>query len=193
MIVETEKKIIRQKMLVQRSLLTLTETEEKSSKIAGMLCSLPHFSNASVLLIYLPIKNEPDTQSIIEKAWQQKKTVLIPVCLPDRTLLLSELLSFDDVEKGFFNILEPKPEALRPIPVNHVDIAILPGLAFDYHGHRLGYGGGYFDSLLPLLSPDSTKIALAYDFQLLDKIPVSEHDAPVDIIITEHKAHFVSK
>ena len=192
MIIETEKKIMRQKMLAQRSLLTFTEMEEKSVNAAKLLYSLPHFNNAFSILIYLPIRNEVNTQSIIEKSWQQKKTVLIPVCLPDRTLLLSELRSFDDVEKGFFNIPEPKPETLRPIPVDQVDIAILPGLAFDYRGQRLGYGGGYFDTLLPLLKPGCTKIALAYDFQLLDKIPASGYDAAVDIIITEKKVYLAS-
>ncbi len=188
----TAKKLLRQKMLTQRSLLTLSEIKEKSAEIAGFLYNLPQFKDTATLLLYLPIKNEVITQAIIETAWQQKKTVLIPVCLPDRNLLLSEFGSFADVENGFYNIPEPKPNALRPVPANQVDTVILPGLAFDYHGQRLGYGGGYFDKLLPSLKPGCSKIALAYDFQLVDRLPVGEHDAAVDIIITEKKVHIIS-
>jgi len=184
-----EKKLLRQKILAQRSALTPIEVEEKSALIAGHLLAAPEFAGAAALLIYLPIKNEVLTQAIIAAAWENKKTVLIPVCLPARKLLLSRFESFDEVVKGAFDILEPRPDFMRPVPAARADLAVLPGLAFNRKGQRLGYGGGYFDNLLPTLKPGCRKIALAYDFQLVRELPTAEHDAAVDIIITESGIH----
>jgi 5-formyltetrahydrofolate cyclo-ligase len=106
--------------------------------------------------------------------------------------LLSELLNFDDLTLSKYGLYEPQEEQQRPIPPQEVDLAILPGVAFDLRGYRLGYGGGYFDRFLDSLRPDCPKIALAYDFQVVTQLPVEEHDTKVDIIITNSKTYYIN-
>jgi 5-formyltetrahydrofolate cyclo-ligase len=81
--------------------------------------------------------------------------------------------------------LEPKPEAVRPVANDHIDVALVPGLAFDETGNRLGRGMGYFDRILQDLR--GVKIALAYDFQVLSEVPTEAHDTPMDFIVTEKR------
>lgn len=189
-----DKMLLRQEMDGKRKMLTQAEIQDKTKKIAQRLFSLPHFQNASAVFIYLAFKNEVRTDNIIEKAWQQKKKVLVPVCRKkDKNLLLSELHSFSELGPGTWNIPEPRLEYLRPVSPFIADLAVIPGLAFDSRGYRLGYGAGYYDRFLPQLSPECPVIALAYDFQVLESVPSEPHDMPVDMIITEKKTYLTNK
>ncbi|MGI6587357.1 MAG: 5-formyltetrahydrofolate cyclo-ligase [Peptococcia bacterium] len=180
------KKDLRQEMLKKREKLSLIEVKKKSLQINKQLLLFPAYDSAKIILTYLPIKNEPDTLPLIKNAWRQKKEVLIPVTQTTyKSLILSKLESLKELTKGNYGILEPKQEFLRPTTPHSVDLCLLPGLAFDHNGYRLGYGGGYFDRFLSSLRSDCLTIALAYDFQILDTIPRAEHDIPIDIIITE--------
>jgi 5-formyltetrahydrofolate cyclo-ligase len=180
------KKELRQKVLEKRGKLSLTEVQKKSQQINQQLLLHPAYRSAKTILFYLPIKKEPDTLPLLKNAWQQKKQVLIPVTQAvNKSLILSKLENLEELIEGSYGILEPKPEFLRPTAPYSVDLCLLPGLAFDRNGSRLGYGGGYFDRFLPSLRPDCPKIALAYDFQILNFIPKTKYDLPVDIIITE--------
>lgn len=180
--------MLRQEVLSKREALTRSEVEEKSLAAARQVLNLPQYLKAWTLLVYLPFRNEMDTMMIIETAWQQQKKVLVPVCRPhDKSLVLSQLASLDELAPGTWGIPEPKAGCLRPLPGSCVDLALLPGVAFDSRGQRLGYGGGYFDRFLPSLRPDCPRLALAYDFQILDSLPAERHDEPVDIIVTESR------
>jgi 5-formyltetrahydrofolate cyclo-ligase len=180
------KKELRQEMLEKRGKLSLLEVQEKSRQINQQLALLPVCRSTQTILAYLPIRKEPNTLPLLKNAWQEKKQVLIPVTQSaNKSLILSKLENLAELTTGSYGILEPKPEFLRPTKPDTVDLCILPGLAFNRHGYRLGYGGGYFDRFLPTLRPDCLKIAFAYDFQILAFIPQAEHDIPIDIIITE--------
>jgi 5-formyltetrahydrofolate cyclo-ligase len=187
-----EKGLIRKKMIERRISLSPSTVLEKSQSIVERLFQLPQYNNAKILLFYLPYKNEIDTISAIKKSWLNSKNILVPVCQPERKLLLSKLLNLDELAVSKFGLYEPRIEHQRPMPPQEVDLAILPGVAFDFHGYRLGYGGGYFDRFLDSLRPDCPKIALAYDFQILNQLPVEEHDTKVDIILTESKSYYVN-
>lgn len=181
-------------MLEKRKKLSLLEVQGKSHQINQQLLFLSAYQCAKTILTYLPIRNEPDTLPTINNAWQQKKQVLVPVTQAgNKTLLLSKLENLNELTRGMYDLLTPKPDYLRPVNPDTVDICILPGLAFDRKGFRLGYGGGYFDRFLPKLRSDCLKIALAYDFQILDYLPRTEFDLPVEIIITESSVHFCSR
>lgn len=188
-----KKKDLRKVMLAKREKLSLLEVQAKSHQINQQLIFFSAYLSAKTILTYLPIKNEPDTLPTINNAWQQKKEVLIPVTQTEiKTLLLSKLEDLHELTKGVYDLLTPKPEYLRITDPEAVDFCLLPGLAFDHQGYRLGYGGGYFDRFLPKLRVDCLKVALAYEFQILDNLPRTELDIPVDLIITESGIYPIS-
>ncbi len=187
-----DKKQLRQQFLQKRDSLNLLDAQAKSHEITQRLLLLSEYQEAQDILVYLAFKNEISTKVIIIDAWQKNKRILIPVCQPsDKSLLLSELHSFGELTSGTWNIPEPKKEYLRPIDPQKVDLAIIPGLAFDFSGYRLGYGGGYYDRFLPKLLATCPKIALAYDFSLAEFLPHETHDIPVDCIVTETRTYLV--
>ena len=180
---------LRQQMLNQRKKLLASDIQQKSSQINQHIKSLAAFNKATTILFFLPIKNEPNTLPLLKSVLKQKKRVLIPV-VKKQTLILSQLNSLEEVWPQKYNILEPKTAFLRPTSPELVDLSLLPGLAFDLQGYRLGYGGGYFDRLLPQLRPQTLKIGLAYDFQVITKLPREKHDQPVNLIITETNIYY---
>lgn len=182
---------LRSKMLEKRYGLSWQDVQIKSHAINEALFAQSYFINAKTMLIYLPIKKEPNSLPIIKNAWNMEKQVLVPVTMPEKKeLLLSRLDSLKDLTEGYHGIPEPKKTRLHPVKPHKVDLCLLPGVAFDTNGYRLGYGGGYFDRFLPTLRPDCLKIALAYDFQILECIEHMPHDIPVDVIITESAIYY---
>lgn len=182
-----EKKLFRDKLLKKRNGLSWLEVQGTSHEITQRILFLPAYQQAQTILFYLSTRNEIDTAPLIRTAWQQDKKVIVPVCQPNKNLSLSQLLSLEELGTGKWNIPEPKKEFLRPISPQEVDLVIVPGLAFDEEGYRLGYGAGYYDRFLTKLSPECIKLALAYEFQLISKVPREPHDIPVDMILTEQR------
>jgi len=181
-----EKKLLRQQAQKRRESLNWLEVQGKSHEITQRVLLLPEYKKARVVMVYLAINNEVDTHAIILNAWQQKKKVLIPVCQPaSKTLMLSELRSLDELIPGTWGIPEPKKEYLRLTEPQETELAIIPGLAFDIHGTRLGYGAGYFDRFLPNLPANCPKVAITYELSLTEYLPRESHDIPMDYIITE--------
>lgn len=187
------KNYLREQMLTKRNSLSSLEIQGKSHETAQRLLLLPEYRQAKTVLIYLPTKSEINTLAIIQSSWQQHKNIVIPVCQSNRTLLLSKLNCFADLAKGTYDILEPVKDKIIPIDPQEVDLAIVPGLAFDEQGTRLGYGGGYFDRFLKTLREDCPVLALCYEFQVIKHIPTEVHDVPVDMILTEEGLHKLYK
>ncbi len=103
--------------------------------------------------------------------------------MQDQSLLHSQIRSFDDLQKGTFGILEPKPEAMHLVAPEELDLVLVPGIAFDKRGYRLGYGGGFYDAFLA--QTKMVKVGLAFDFQIVDLLPTREEDERVDLIVSE--------
>ncbi len=179
------KQALRKELLAARKALSPENIIEKRLSITERLLILSCYGSAETILVYIPAHNEVDTLSLISSSWGKGKVILVPVCQPKKELLLSKLESFDHLEKSLFGLREPSWQSLNPVPPVKVDIALIPGVGFDRHGCRLGYGGGYYDRFIPKLRPGCLKIGLAYDFQLLDTIPSDENDIRMDMIITE--------
>lgn len=157
---------------------------KKDRKIATQLENLPLFQEAKIILFYVSKKPEVDTHRLIKKYLKKKKIIVPTVDPSSNTLRLFELEKWSELKKGAFSILEIK-KPKEPIPFPEIDLIIIPGLAFDLKGNRLGYGKGYYDLLL--LNFKGPKIALVYELQLFEKIPSEKYDIPVDFIITEEK------
>lgn len=185
----TLKKEIRQKVLAARNSISLEDRIYFSRKICAGLLNLEVFKKAKTVHFYLNTKSEVNTEEAVRKSLLTGKNVVVPVINhKTRHLLLSVLKDYDnDLAAMPHGIHEPKPELLRPVSLNEVDLMVLPGVAFDQFGHRLGYGAGYYDRLLHSDAARPFLIALAFELQIVDEIPVGSHDVKVDMIVTEER------
>ncbi len=150
----------------------------ESELILNNLESSPIFINAKNILIYYSLPDEVQTGDFINK-WYGKKNIVLPLVVGDDLIL--KLYEPDRIVKGYMSIIEPTPNAVTVSP-SDIDLAIIPGVAFDRNCNRMGRGRGFYDRLLPSLS--CKLIGIAFDFQLFDTIPVEEFDYKMDMIIT---------
>lgn len=184
-----DKRTLRQEICLQRDGLTPEQIGEKSRRIHKRLQSLPQYDQAKTIMFFLTFSSEVDTRPMVEKCLEVGKTILVPKAeLSGRKLLPSRLLNWGrDLEKGNYGIPEPRAGALRPVSPLEIDLLIVPGVAFDEGGNRLGYGGGYYDRFFPLLRPEVPLVALAFELQIKAALPVERWDRPVHFIITEER------
>lgn len=182
------KKEIRQNILQKKGDLSNEAVQEKSLAMLETLNKIDFYKNAENVMLYISFGKEVLTKPIINDLMNRGKKVFIPVTVPKtKALIVSELKDFEnDLQVGHFGVMEPKEEALRPVDPSIVDLVIVPGVAFDKKGYRIGYGGGYYDRFIPRLSKKATTVSLAFEMQLIDKVPTSPFDIPVQYIITEN-------
>lgn len=179
------KKLIRERMHKQRNSLSFEEVREKSKKIKDTLFSLSYIKESNKIMTYVSFKNEVSTIDIINELLKMGKEIIVPICdTKDYTLIPSRILSMDELSVSYFGIMEPKEPFIRPVDPKDIDVILVPGLAFDRNRNRLGHGKGFYDRFLRGVKDDAIKIALAYDFQILDSIPAEDWDIPMDLIIT---------
>ncbi|MEN1759140.1 5-formyltetrahydrofolate cyclo-ligase [Anoxynatronum sibiricum] len=183
------KELMRQQILNKRNQLSAEQVMSKSTLIINRLMKQPELHQSSNIMVYLDFRNEVKTDDLIQRLLEQEKQIFIPVTNPaTHTLMVSQLEDpATDLEKGHFGLLEPKSEALRPVAPTLIDLAIVPGLVFDYEGYRIGFGAGYYDRFLPSLRPGVPLISLLYELQLVDQVPREPHDVPVHFLITENR------
>ncbi len=163
--------------------------DELSRRIVGAFMSLPEYATAETVMFYIDVRSEVRTRLDLEQALDSGKTIIVPWCNEDGELELFRLTSMDELEIGMYRILEPKAE-LRHLPekqvaVSELDLIMVPGVGFDKRGGRMGHGKGYYDKLLEHARPDTPLVALAFECQLFEEIPVAAHDVFMDKIITE--------
>ena len=172
---------IRIKMKEIRKHLTDEYIKKSSFSITKKIISLPEFKNSSSVCVFISAFNEPDTKYLIKACKEQNKTVYAPVTdVSSGTLSLYRLT--DELHSGAYGIMEPSIS--QKADPNDIDIFIVPGLAFDKKGERIGFGGGYYDKILK--NSRSFKIGICYSFQYLDVIPHEKYDITMDIVVTEN-------
>ena len=179
-----KKKVIRRqmkKLLVgQREL----DREVKSGAIFNRVVALDEWEGATCIGITISRVFEVDTRKLIEQAWREGKKVAVPKCRhASRKMEFYLLSSFDQLEIVYAGLFEPKVEEAELVLSCDIDLLILPGMAFTTNGDRLGFGGGYYDRFLPYY--EGKVLALAFGLQMLDFVPVEDHDIAVDLIVTE--------
>ncbi|MEI8315146.1 MAG: 5-formyltetrahydrofolate cyclo-ligase [Verrucomicrobiota bacterium] len=156
---------------------------QHSVAVAKQLATLPAFADAKSLAVYVSFGNEIETHNLICQLLKRGRHVCVPA-FQNGEYLVAEIQDFDqDLVAGKLNILEPKHP--RRVSAVQSEVWLIPGVAFDRNGNRLGRGKGYFDALLK--SAPGLKIALAHDFQLLNEVPIEPHDVRMDFIITENQ------
>lgn len=159
-----------------------------STSITDRVMQLPAYQQARAVMYYVDVRDEARTRQALPVALQSDKKIVIPFCV-DGELELFYLESMDELEEGAYRILEPKAE-LRDVPekrvsVSELDLILVPGVAFDRRGGRTGHGKGYYDKLLQHASLDTPLVALAFDCQIFEEIPMQEHDIFMDLVVTE--------
>ncbi len=174
---ESEKTKIRRRIRNKKNILSDMEKAQSSIAVFDKIEALPAFINAKSVLMYWSLPDELPTHNFIVK-WSNKKQMLLPMVKGDR-MLVKPFTSMDDLRKSDMGIWEPdvQKEYLR-----HIDLVIVPGIAFDKHKNRLGRGKGYYDRYFN--HKNIVKVGVCYDFQLLEVVPTEPFDVSMDKVIT---------
>lgn len=178
-----DKKTIRNEMKKTLSELSKQLYEDYSYKISKTLFEEKEWKSSNVIGITISRPPEVDTYQIIRKAWETGKKIVVPKCYPrDRQLSFRTLTEFSQLETVYSGLFEPILDKTTEIHIADIDLLIVPGLAYTKEGYRLGFGGGYYDRFLSHFQGQT--LSLAFDPQIVEKLPAESHDIPVSKIIT---------
>ncbi len=180
---------IRNKIAKTLAELTESKTVENTKRIETRLFEFANFLESNIALLYINSTSEVDSLNIIKRCFNYNKIVILPAF--DTTKYDMKLMKIDDIDKdltlGPRGIMEPDSSRCNVVPIECIDIAIIPGIAFDEKGGRIGSGDGYYDRLIPKLPITTRKVALAFERQIIPQVHMESHDKHVDIIITEKR------
>jgi len=175
------KKLLRSKISKALKGQTRKESSLKSRKIKGKLFRMPAFHKAKMVMFYIAIGGEVETKEMIKEAQKLGKIIVVPICKANRNIEACLLARNVKLSKGPYGIMEPVIE--QKINPEYLDLVVVPGLAFDKKGGRLGRGKGYYDRFLGKLTSKTISVGLAFDFQIIASIPVAGHDVSVNRVI----------
>jgi 5-formyltetrahydrofolate cyclo-ligase len=187
-----QKDALRAEVLARRSALSPTDRAERSARITAALLDWEGLVEAETVLLFASFGSEVETHDLRARLLDRGHCVLLPrVQRETRTLDLYEVMGEpDELVAGTWGILEPCPGRCRLVSPRDVDFVLVPGVAFDLEGHRMGYGGGFYDDLLARLAPRLPResvVAVAFELQILESVPARAKDIPVPFIITEQR------
>lgn len=189
-----DKTQLRKEFLTQRNALDEAQRARHSSMIRQRVFQHPAWSNASMILCYVSFGSEVATHALIQEALRVKKRMVIPIH-DGKThgTPLTEITRFGELTQSHRSILQVDPKFHRIIDPALIELALIPGIAFDKSGGRLGFGGGYFDKLLPLM-PLAKRMALSFEAQIAaEPLPNEAHDMLMDMIVTEKAVYLPAK
>ena len=174
-----DKQALRKQIREQKRAMTQEQIEQKSEALGRLFAASEAYQQAKTIYGYLPYNQEVRTVAMLQKALDDGKRVAVPKCYGDemRFIYLDDL---SKVEKGYCNIPEPIEDG--PVADDPTALVLMPGLAFDPQGHRMGYGGGFYDKFLAQ-EPNHPTLALCYDFQMMEHLDTEDHDIPVDTVL----------
>lgn len=183
------KKNIRREIMKRRNSLSREKILAGSRAIADRLTTIPNYQAAGTIMFYVSCGSEVSTYGMMETALKNKHLVAVPLVIPEVRALKAILIhDLDrDLSPGFKGIREPDLDLGRELSAVELDLIIVPGIAFDSMGNRVGMGKGYYDSFLKSIRPDAQKIALAFENQIITSIPADDNDVKMDMIITEER------
>ena len=191
---ESSKNLLRIDLRRQRQNLPLNLVQEDSARIRDNLLSLERIRLASSVMLYLPARGEVDTWPLLDHFWARGSEVLLPGCRDNAPGIMDaySVTSREELGPGCFGLIEPRADRARLVRAPEPEVIILPALAFDRRGYRLGFGGGYYDRFLPTLGHAPLLVGPAYAFQVLHSIPVEPWDRPVEMIVTPESILHIS-
>jgi 5-formyltetrahydrofolate cyclo-ligase len=187
---QDQKRRIRRSILAVRRGLSERERLARSHRVWQRVVTLACYQRARMVLAYAAFDGEVLTDDLIRRATASGKQIVLPVVQADQQGLA--LYSIDDLERdmapGYRGILEPMPHSTRMVAPESLNLALIPGIAFDLRGGRLGYGIGFYDRLLSQLPGDVPTVGLAFDFQIMPRLPLQPHDMLLEAIVTDRRA-----
>ncbi|WP_338472067.1 5-formyltetrahydrofolate cyclo-ligase [Niallia sp. XMNu-256] len=180
-----DKAQLRNDMIASLKALSSQEKIEIEKRLTDHLLNSSIWAEANTIGVTMSQGFEWDTRKIIETGWEQGKTIAAPKCYPsDKSMIFYQINHYDQLEKVYYDLLEPKPEETVEIPKTHLDLIIVPGVLYEQKGYRIGFGGGYYDRFLADF-PNKT-VSLVSTLQLKESLPTDPYDIPVQHIITEN-------
>lgn len=184
-----DREALRQKILGARDGLSDKARQAKSISVMQNFWTLQGMQQWSTLFIYVNFRSEVETLELIKKCINRYIRVAVPLVETSAVRMIPLLIKDpeQDLVPGYYNIPEPDPKKSLRLEPGEIDAAVIPGSVFDIHGGRLGYGGGYYDRFLLNDAPQAKRIGLAFELQVVDKVPLEPHDQPLDILITEER------
>jgi 5-formyltetrahydrofolate cyclo-ligase len=177
---------LREEIDAKRKSMDARAIAAKSEAIVAFLESLPVFRGAQLPLVYIAMPSEVQTLGLVEDRLARGASVAVPRVVGER-IEVRELKSVDHLAPGEWGILEPDASVSSLARLDRIDVVLVPGVAFDPAGHRLGFGKAYYDRLLASLVPKAKLIALAFEVQLTPEVPTEPHDVAMDLIVTERR------
>ena len=174
-----DKTALRRTIREQKKAMSLEEIEARSARLGELFAQTEAYKNAKTVYGYMPYNQEVRTIPILERAIADGKKVAVPKVYGD-TMRFIYLEDLSQVEKSEMGI--PEPIADAPVADDKTALVLMPGLAFDKEGHRIGYGGGFYDKFL-MAEPDHPTVALCYEFQMFAHLDTEEFDIPVDLVL----------
>jgi 5-formyltetrahydrofolate cyclo-ligase len=176
------KKQLRKEIFKKRQQLSAEEYQAKSRVICDKLLQHPNVQKANSVHIYYPINQEVDVRSLIEYLWSSNKKVVMPRAdFETKEMVNYFVISYGQLEETKYGLMEPRTNS--PLQIGSPDLVIVPGVAFSIDRYRLGYGGGFYDRWLA--GVESFRLGVAFDLQIVTKLPVEIHDVRLNQIITE--------
>lgn len=176
------KKIIRKEILQKRDMLSVIQVEELSNEIQNNLLHWDKFINSSTIMLYSDFKNEVVTKGIIEACFEKNKKVILPKVIKEsRDILPCHIRGLNELNRGAYGIFEP--DGINVIDKNEIELILVPGVAFDTCGYRIGYGAGYYDRFLK--GYNGIKAGICYSIQLVKNAWPDQFDIKMDYLITE--------
>ncbi|MEW6595348.1 MAG: 5-formyltetrahydrofolate cyclo-ligase [Thermodesulfobacteriota bacterium] len=181
---------LRQRILAARDALPEAVRQERSAAICARLWEIPAVAAGGTVMVYVSFRSEVETGPLIAEALRRGVTVAVPRTEVKAKRLAVYRLSDPgrELRPGYCGIMEPDPARAAPVEPAAIDVVILPGSVFDRHGGRLGYGGGYYDRFLALEAPRALRVAVAFDMQVVARVPVLAHDMRLHWLVTESGA-----
>lgn len=180
-----DKKDFRKRLLDKRRKLPIHDVSDFSAKIIHALLRWDIYIDSRNIMLYTPMPDEPQIMPVFEHAWSSNKLVSIPHLTEKWGIMDAALVdSFVDMVPGKFNLLMPDPLKVRIADSASLDLVVVPGVAFDSEGYRLGMGAGYYDRFL-LTAVNAITIGICWAENIISEIPKERHDLPVDYLLTE--------
>ena len=174
-----DKKALRQQIRIQKRALSLEQIESASARLGELLAQSEPYQKAKTVYFYLPYNQEVRTEPMIRKALEEGKRVAVPKVYAEEMRFIY-IEDFSGIAAGYSGI--PEPVADEPVAEDPTALVLMPGLAFDREGHRIGYGGGFYDRFLSA-EPNHPTVALCYGFQMMEHLQTEEFDVPVDLVL----------
>lgn len=174
------KQTLRKEIRQQKKAYSADELCRMSESVTKRLLAHPRLKTAHTILLYASLADEVDTHRLTDCLLQQGKTILLPVVINDHDMKICRYDHSTTVANGPFGIIEPQAEAFTHY--HEIDLALIPGMAFDRAGHRLGRGKGYYDRFLSQAT-NIYKIGVCFAFQMVDEVPTDENDIMMNEVI----------